>query len=411
MLPTLVGALPPLLVPLGRLHLLCTSDLTVVLSPAQEKVHMRGAAAANQFNEAVIIYFKLNSMGSTVYISECSNLFLVNLYFFTHRPALRGTATLSLRSTQVCFAPLLKAESLKPPKHVQASKLCLLGEADCFFLFKPLQYTLLSQNLITDLPSQTHEPLALPPGLNLLDPSTVLDDCFKWGSPDELGFMKHVIADQGAASMFPPIHFETFWLWTNLPSFVSSASIEAPVNAGISLSTPDTHSTSPPPKSASAGKEQGPSKLQKVGPYCKRKHASNKATSKANEVAWLCKREQSQMQLLEQQQHKAIIVCMPDKVEGLKAMQSGFCGPPEGWEQMDKRLTLPMLSMTLWLLLPVEYKYKPLTNSCRPWLMGVIPTSPSNWAPTLVVDHEHCLVILKSFRDSHMMDEWMVSWL
>ncbi|KAF9504567.1 hypothetical protein BS47DRAFT_1368693 [Hydnum rufescens UP504] len=102
---------------------------------------------------------------------------------------------------------------------------------------------------------------------------------------------------------------------------------------------------------------------------------------------------------------------MPDKVEGLKAAQSGFSRPPEGWEQTDKHLTLPMLSMTLQLLLPVEYKYKPLTNSCRLWLMGVILTSPGNWAPTLVIDCEHRLVILRSFRDSCMMDEWMVSWL
>ncbi|KAF9508757.1 hypothetical protein BS47DRAFT_1365748 [Hydnum rufescens UP504] len=230
---------------------------------------------------------------------------------------------------------------------------------------------------LADLPSQTHKPLALPPGSNLLDPSTVLNDCFKWGSPNELGFMKHVIADQGATSMFPPIHFD----------FASLASVESPVDTSISPSTPDTRSTSPPPKSASAGKEQGPSKLRKEGPYCKRKRASNKAASKANEVAWL------------------------HKIEGLKAVQSGFSGPPEGWEQTDKRLTLPMLSMTLRLLLPVEYEYEPLTNSCRPWLMGVIPTSPGNRVPTLIIDREHCLVILQSFRDSHMMDKWMVSWL
>jgi hypothetical protein len=42
--------------------------------------------------------------------------------------------------------------------------------------------------------------------------------------------------------------------------------------------------------------------------------------------------------------------------------------------------------------------------------MGVI-SSLDNRAPTLIVDCEDCLVILRLFRDSHMMDEWMVSWL
>ncbi|KAF9512964.1 hypothetical protein BS47DRAFT_1393708 [Hydnum rufescens UP504] len=235
--------------------------------------------------------------------------------------------------------------------------------------------------------------IQLPTGVFLLYPSALITHF----NVNKNRFMRRVVADQGAASMFPPVHFDS-------PIF------ESLVDAGISPSTPDAPSTSPP-NSTSAGKEQGPSKLRKESPYRKKKRTSNKAASKANEAARLRKRQRSQMRLLEEQQHKAVIVRMADKVEGLKAAQSGFSGPPEGWEQTDKRLTPPRLSITLQSLLPIEYEYEPLPNSCRPWLTGIIPTSPSNRAPTLIVDCEHRLVILRSFRDSHMMDKWMVSWL
>lgn len=38
-------------------------------------------------------------------------------------------------------------------------------------------------------------------------------------------------------------------------------------------------------------------------------------------------------------------------------------------------------------------------------------SSPDCRAPTLIVDRNHRLFILRSFRDSRMTDDWMVSWL
>ncbi|KAF9506037.1 hypothetical protein BS47DRAFT_1399871 [Hydnum rufescens UP504] len=413
----------------GEFHRgLRASDLTIVLSPAREKARMRGAAAANRFNEAVMF----NKPGTSSWNSfnalsgGLCDQGLVDGFLRPHSRAPPFNSPNSI-TWRAAISPLCKPPKLFPfppvvptspravpttlsphepsvlrhvhrpgipwgePRktspsttgnrfsrgsHTAPCKLCQLPKANPIAATISADFSILDtidslryaygKHLVfcptgipsflqspADLPSQTHEPLALPPGSNLLDPSTVLDDCFKQGSPNELGFMKHVIADR-----------------VPRPCFLPSISSKHPFclgPSGFGLIYPVL-------RSASAGKEQGPSKLQKEGPYRKRKRASNKAASKANEAARLRKRERSQMRLLEQQQRKAIVRA------------------PEGWEQTDKRLTPPMLSMTLRLLLPVEY-------------------DPGNRAPTLVVDHEHRLVILRSFRDSRMMDEWMVSWL
>ncbi|KAF9508035.1 hypothetical protein BS47DRAFT_1366264 [Hydnum rufescens UP504] len=141
-----------------------------------------------------------------------------------------------------------------------------------------------------DLPSQTRELSALASGSNVLDPSTILDGCFKRGAPDELGFMRRVVADQGAASMFPPVHFDS-------PIF------ESLVDAGISPSTP-TPLLRPPQTLPLLERSRALANSRKESPYRKKKRTSNKAASKANEAARLRKRQRSQMRLLEEQQQQ-----------------------------------------------------------------------------------------------------------